>query len=240
MAAQTPQGRPGIGRTAALVYGIVCYVIHWVTFAYMMGFLINAGVSKSIDVGSTQLDTAARVVVNVVAIAVFVVLHWVMARDWFKQRWTRIVPEPIERSTYVLISSAALWVLFLVWQPLTYVVWSVDAPAAAGALTAIYWLGWALAIYATFPIDHWELFGVRQVVSYWKGEQDKGPVGYDSLVYKLLPHPIFIGYAIIVWATPHMSAGHLLLAVLLTLFLIVDVRLAALAQPRATLRKAAR
>ena len=233
MSAQTPQGRPTIGRTAALVYGIVCYLIHWATFVYMMGFLINSFVPRTIDVGSTQLDTAARVVVNIVAIAVFVVLHWVMARDWFKQWWTRIVPEPIERSTYVLISSAALGALFLVWQPLTYVVWSVDAPAAAVALTVVYWLGWALAIYATFPIDHFDLFGVRQVVSYWKREPYKGPVGYDSLVYKLLPHPIFIGYAIIVWATPHMSAGHLLLAVILTLFLIVDVRLAEQAQPRA-------
>jgi protein-S-isoprenylcysteine O-methyltransferase Ste14 len=211
-----------IAQIAALVYGFGAYAIHWATFLYMMGFLIDAGVPKTIDRGASPVG-GPPVLIDVAVLVAFVGAHWLMARTWFKAWWTTFVPEPVERSTYVLVSSFLLLLTFWAWQPIPPVVWSVENPAAAFAIYAIYWIGWALAIYGTFPINHWNLFGIRQVLLFFQGHPYTEPTGYDSWVYRTLPHPIFIGYAVVVWATPHMSAGHLALALVLTAFLAIDI-----------------
>lgn len=228
MSNATDKARPTIGRLLALLIGLACYVLHWATFIYMMGFLSDLFVQKTIDIGEGPLGSVPGILIDGCVILVFLIPHWVMAQPRFKAWWTRIVPPPIERSIYVLISSLAWGLIFYGWVPLQGTVWAIKDPLLDFASRVAYWIGWALAIYATFPIDHWDLFGVRQVLLYYRGIPYTGPKGYNSIVYRLLLHPIFIGYTIIAWATPHMSVGHFLLAALLTLFIVVDVKLASL------------
>jgi protein-S-isoprenylcysteine O-methyltransferase Ste14 len=224
MSHQAEELPPEIGRTGALIFGIISYAVHWLAFIYMMGFLANVFVWKSVDFGTVfSAKYPTRLIVNIIVLALFGVLHWLMARQWFKDWWTRLVPTVIERSTFVLTSSILLGVLFLAWSPVPDVIWEVANPSLARTIIVIYWGGWALAIYATFPINHWDLFGVRQVWLYFRGIPYTEGDGYGSIVYKILPHPIFIGYAIVVWSTPRMTAGHLLLAVLVSIFLLLDV-----------------
>ncbi len=222
--ADQPRGHT-LAQGAALAYGLACYAFHWSVFLYMMAFLLDAGlVAKTVDRGASPFG-GPPLVVDVAVLLAFVAAHWVMARAWFKAWWTTFVPEPVERSTFVLVSSLLLALVFWAWQPIPPVVWSFEQPVVSLAIVASYWVGWALAMYGTFPIDHWNLFGVRQVLLYYRGRPYTEPVGYDSFVYRHIPHPIFVGYAIVVWASAHMSRGHLLLASLLAAFLVVDVRL---------------
>jgi hypothetical protein len=149
-----------------------------------------------------------------------------MARDWFKNWWMRFVFAPIERSTYVLVASILLFIAFFAWRPIPNIIWETHSPFWRSLLEISYWGGWALAISATFPINHWDLFGVRQVYLFLEGIPYTPPPTYDSILYRLLPHPIFIGYALVVWSTPRMTIGHAVSATILSVFLLVDVWLA--------------
>lgn len=212
---------PRAARCLAFAYGLLCYAIHWSAIIYTVGFIANVWFAKTIDAGGPPGQRHA-LAVDVALLIFFIVPHWVMAQGWFKRWWQVIVPPPIERSTYVLTASALLGFLFWVWRPMPHVIW--DAPLPIGiALTALYWLGWALAIGATFPIDHWDLFGLRQVYLYLLGRDYSPPTASDSWLYRVIPHPIFVGYAVAVWSTPKMTLGHLLLAGSLSAFLALDV-----------------
>lgn len=216
-----------LSRHFALAYGVACYLIHWVATIWLIGFLGNLWWSKTIDVSHSEEFPRFALIVDLGLIVLFVFLHWVMARPWFKEKWTRYVPEPIERSTYVLATSLTLAFVFILWRPVGDDIWLAQGDTASRVLQVIYLLGWALAILSTFPINHWDLFGLRQVWLYWSNRAYTPPAASPSILYRLLPHPIFVGYGIALWSAARMGWAHFLFSSVLTAFLFIDVRLAA-------------
>ena len=211
-------------KHAFLLYGVVCYAIFFGTFLYAIGFLGNFIVSKSIDSGEAGATTSS-LIINVILLSLFAVPHSVMARPAFKKAWTKIVPEPMERSTYVLQSSLLLILLFWQWQPMTGVIWDVAGQPVAPIFWAFFASGWALVLFATFLINHFDLFGLRQPWLYWPGkEYESKPFGTPSL-YKYMRHPLYLGWFLAFWATPSMTAGHLLFAVVTTAYILVAIQL---------------
>jgi protein-S-isoprenylcysteine O-methyltransferase Ste14 len=212
-----------IGRVAALVYGVAGYLIFSLSFAYTMGFVGNYLVPKSIDVGS-ESGLAPSILIDVAVLGVFAVQHSVMARPAFKCWWTRIVPASCERSTYVLVSSLLLILILWQWRPIVTTIWRVEGWPAE-MLTAISWLGWLVALASTFAIDHFELFGLRQVFETLSGVAARVPLFKTPLLYRLVRHPLMVGLLLAFWVTPHMTTGHLLFAILMTAYILVGVRL---------------
>ena len=208
-----------IRRVAALIYGLTSYLVFVVSFAYTMAFIGNYWVPKSIDVG-LESGLAPSIVINVALLGAFAVPHSVMARPAFKRWWTTIVPASCERSTYVLVSSLLLILVLWQWRPITTTIWRVEGMPAA-ILTAIFWIGWLIALTSTYLIDHFELFGLRQV----SGAAAHVTSFKTPLLYRLVRHPLMFGLLIAFWATPHMTAGHLLFAVMMTGYILVGVRL---------------
>ena len=205
-------------KHAFLLYGLVCYAIFFGTFLYAIGFLGNFIVSKSIDSGEAGATTPS-LIINVILLSLFAVPHSVMARPAFKKAWTKIVPEPMERSTYVLQSSLLLILLFWQWRPMTGVIWDVADQPVAPIFWAFFASGWALVLFATFLIDHFDLFGLRQTWVYWQGkEYESKPFGTPSL-YKYMRHPLYLGWFLAFWATPSMTTGHLLFAIVTTAYI---------------------
>jgi len=216
---------PSIGkRTAILAYGVVSYAIFFATYLYAIGFIGNVLVPKSID-SARSGPLATALLVNLGLLGLFAVQHSVMARPAFKRWWTRIVPEPAERSTYVLFSSLALIALFALWQPIGGVVWNVENTFGRALLIGACAFGWGLVLVSTFLINHFDLFGLRQVWLQFRNRpytklhfRTPGP-------YKLVRHPLYVGWLFAFWATPTMTAAHLLFAVMCTGYILVAIQL---------------
>lgn len=199
-------------RFLVLLFGGLSYAVFVGTFSYAMGFVGNTLVPKSIDSGATT-STSSAILVNLMLLSAFVVQHTIMARPAFKRWWTTVVPKPMERSVFVLVTSLILITLFWQWRPLPTVVWNVDASAVRGILMGLSLAGWGLVLYASFLIDHFDLFGLRQVWLYWKGAPYTHHPFQERSVYKYVRHPLMLGFLIAFWATPTMTVGHLLFAV---------------------------
>ena len=214
-----------MSRLAVLFYGVLVYLLFLGTFLYAIGFLANSGVTRSVDRGGPDSTFGTALVVNVALLLLFGLQHTVMARPAFKAWWTRIIPEPVERSTYVLLSSILLILLFWQWRPLTDPVWTITSSAGAGVMWGLYALGWIVLLIATFIIDHFDLFGLRQVWLYYKGRPFEPPQFKTVLFYKLVRHPIMLGWLIIFWSTPQMTVGHLTFAIVTTVYILVAIQI---------------
>ncbi|MFW6192578.1 MAG: methanethiol S-methyltransferase [Gemmatimonadota bacterium] len=210
-------------RVLAFVYGVACYAVFLGTFLYAIGFVGGFAVPKTIDSGAAG-PVGTAVLVNLGLLALFGLQHSVMARQGFKERWTRIVPRPVERSTYVLFTSLVLIALFALWRPLPEMVWEVEATAGRAVLWGLYGAGWLVVLLATFMIDHFDLFGLRQVWTHLKGERYQPPEFQTPGIYRYVRHPLMTGFLLAFWATPEMSAGHLLFAGVSTLYVLVALR----------------
>lgn len=210
-------------RVTALAYGLVAYGFGLAVLVYGIGFIANAVVPKSIDSGSTH-GFGPPIVVNLVLLGVFGLQHSVMARPEFKERWTRIVLEPVERSTYVVFSGLALGLVFWGWQPMNGSVWELSG-LLEPVLWAVYLGGWLLVVAASEMIDARDLFGLRQVLAYYR-EEELDPLGFQTpAAYRYIRHPIMAGFLVAFWVTPEMTVGHLLFAATMTAYILVGVRL---------------
>ncbi len=212
-----------MGRVIALLYGVVSYAIFFGAFLYWIGFLSNTVVPKSIDSG-VEMATATAFIINLALLALWAVPHSVMARPGFKERWTKIVPKSIERSTYVLISSAILILLYWQWRPMTGVVWEVEAAWAQYLLWAVLLGGIVLVLLSTFIINHFDLFGLRQVWFNFRQKAHADPGFKVTFFYKFVRHPLYVGWIMSMWGTPSMTTGHLLFAAGLTTYILIAIR----------------
>jgi len=211
-------------RTAILVYGTTCYAIFFATFLYAIGFVGNFVVPKSIDTGIATAWPLA-VAINGALLGVFALQHSVMARPVVKHWITRFIPQPVERSSYVLASSVAMLLLFWAWRPLPATVFSIDDQVLRTAMTGVFLGGVLLVLYSTFLIDHFDLFGMRQVVLYFQ-KKPYVPLEFKSrLFYEVVRHPLMVGWIVAFWATPHMTVGHLVFAVTTTLYILVAIKI---------------
>jgi protein-S-isoprenylcysteine O-methyltransferase Ste14 len=201
----------------------VVYVLFLAVFIYAIGFVGTIAVPKSVDSG-TQTSVVAALVIDALLLAAFAIQHSVMARQWFKRAWTKLVPAAVERTTYVLFATLILALVMWQWRPVTAVVWEVQNPAGQIALRVLFFAGWAVLLISTWLIDHFELFGVRQVLA---NAGATTPATYsfkDPLFYKFVRHPIYLGFVIAFWSTARMTVGHLFFAIMCTGYMLVAIQ----------------
>jgi methanethiol S-methyltransferase len=211
-------------KLTAFLFGAVAYLTFLVTILYAIGFVEGLIVPKAIDTGakSPVFETFA---INLALMSLFAVQHSVMARTSFKQWWTGFIPKPVERSTYVLLASLTLLLLFWQWRPMPAVIWHVEEPEMAAVITGVSFVGWVIVFTSTYLINHFELFGLLQVANHLTGREMPAPIFRTPLLYKFVRHPIYLGFIIAFWAAPTMTAGHLLFAAVTTAYIFVGILL---------------
>lgn len=213
------------GKLAALAYSLLSYALFLLVFIYFIGFLSSIGVPKGIDTAVSRVPWPWAIGIDVLLITLFAIQHSGMARKAFKHWWLRFVPAPIERATYVLFSSAVLALMIWLWQPVSITVWRIESPLAVALLTSVYWLGWALVLVATFLISHLELFGIKQALDTVLRLKAPDTSFKTPLLYRVVRHPMYAGFLMAFWATPHMTVGRLVFAVTCTLYIVIGSRL---------------
>ena len=220
-----------MGRILAFLYGLIAYAFFFGTILYAIVFVGNINTFGGLEISNLKTVDSGKagpvgeaVLINVLLLAAFAVQHTIMARPAFKEWWTKFVPQPIERSTFVLIAALLLDVMFWQWRPIEGVVWKVEPPVIRNVLWAIYGLGWVVVFYATFLIDHFDLFGLRQVWLYLVGKEYTPKPFMVRSLYKWVRHPLMLGFLIAFWATPEMSYGHLLFAIVISAYTFVGIK----------------
>ena len=215
---------PIAARALAFTYGVVCYAMFLGVFLYAIGWIGNFMTPTRLD-GPRNGPMWLAAAINVGLLTVFALQHSVMARPTFKRWWTRFVPTPVERSTYVLATNVALLLMFVLWRPMGGVIWDVQHPAARAALFALYGFGWALVLVSTFLINHFDLFGLRQVWLHLRGKPYTHLRFATPGPYRVVRHPLYVGWLCVFWFTPTMTLAHLLFAVMTTAYILVAIRL---------------
>lgn len=211
-------------RLSVFLYGLFSYVVFFATFLYAIGFIGNLIVPKSIDsVPQAPLGTA--LFINLLLLGVFAVQHSLMARPFFKNWWTKIVPPAAERSTYVLFSSLALILVFALWEPMGGVIWSIDSIAGQWTAHGAYAFGWLLVLFSTCAINHFDLFGLRQTWSYARGRELTPLAFKQPWIYRIVRHPLYVGWFFVMWATPTMTVAHLVFALATSIYMLIGIQL---------------
>lgn len=214
-----------MSRALSLLVAILCYAIFFATFLYLIGFVGAFAIyPKTVDTPPADVAIGMAALVDIALVALFGLQHSVMARQGFKRAWTRTVPKPVERSIFVLFASIALMVMFLFWQPIQATIWTVSNPIASDLLWLMFWAGWGMVLISTFLINHFELFGLQQVWFHARGHQAEAPAMREPSLYRLVRHPMMLGFFFALWAIPQMSAGHLLFAAGMSFYILVALR----------------
>ena len=212
-------------RALYLAFGVFAYAVFLATFLYLIAFVGDLpGAPRTVSAGGEPEPLLAAILVNLGLIALFGLQHTVMARQGFKRAWTRIVPEPVERSMYVLLASAVLWIMFHYWRPMPAEIWRVDNALGAGLLWALFAAGWVIVLVSTFLISHFELFGLKQVWMHLRAQATVTPVLRQPFLYRFVRHPLYSGFFLAFWATPMMTLGHLLFAAGMSLYMLIAIR----------------
>jgi protein-S-isoprenylcysteine O-methyltransferase Ste14 len=211
-------------KLIAFIYGIICYLIFFGSFLWLILFLGNFEVYAPTTVNPVAaVPLVQSLIINVGLIALFGIQHTVMARKSFKDWWTKLVPKPVERSTYVLFSAIALILILWFWQPLPETIWQVEVAWGSLVLQWGFWLGWLLVFLSTWMIDHFSLFGLRQVWNYLRGNEHRPPEFKEPALYKYVRHPLMLGFLIAFWSIPHMTVGHLVFSCGMTFYIVIGV-----------------
>ena len=210
-------------KIIVLFYGILSYIVFLISFLYAIGFVGNLWVPKGIDSGS-ETDVTTALLINIGLLSLFAVQHSVMARPGFKAWWVKLIGKAAERSTYILLTSLALLLIFWKWQPINAIIWDLENNALILIMQVLFWMGWGIVLLSTFMISHFELFGLTQIVDNLKDQVTQSPKFQTNYLYKIVRHPIMLGFLIAFWATPTMTVGHLLFAVVTTAYILVAVK----------------
>ncbi len=211
-------------RSLTMLFALIAYAIFFATFLYLIAFIGNiAAVPRTVDIGPAATPATA-LAVDLGLIALFGLQHSVMARQGFKAWWTRVIPPPAERSVYVLMASAALIILMSLWRPIEGTIWSVTNPLGETVLWALFGLGWGIVLLSTFLLNHFELFGLQQAWFHLRGKQAEPHELRQPLLYKWVAHPLYAGFFLAFWATPQMSAGHLLLSAGMSIYMLIAIQ----------------